>query len=561
MNSSSRKLGIDVKLMSIIIIITLVTLAIVVAGSLVLNGQEDDSTIINISGRQRMLSQKMSKEALAIAGGIKVAANKEALGKTFALFRSSHEGLLNGNEKMGVPPTTHPVIRKQMLHVDQLWKDFSPQVQIVLNSNADSDAVKQAVAKIMATNVTLLVEMNKAVGLYESTAKGKVHQLYYLFLAGAIIAVLAAIACWFSIRKMIIRPIRRISETMMKIEKGHAVEKLQMDRGDEIGMVAASVDALMESLLGEILSALNDLAAGDLTFDVNPRDADDRPRNALKKLAIDLNALVCELQGAGKEVAAGSEQVSHTSQDLSHRASNTAASLEELNSSMTEMISRTQQNADKAKTAQQQAKAAESAAQSGNDQVNSMVDTMQDINDAGKGIKRIISVIEEIAFQTNLLALNAAVEAARAGQHGKGFSVVAEEVRNLAARSAKAAQETAELIEATVGKTESGMEQVELTAEWFQKIVTGINETTELITSIAEASKDQANSLTMISQGLTKIDEITQQNTASSEETAATAEELFAQSEQMDALLQRFKVRCDIDSARSTRSKLQQLSM
>ncbi len=559
MNGSSHKLGIDIKLMAIIIIITLVTLAIVLIGTIVLTGQEHDSTVINVSGRQRMLSQKMSKEALAIASGINVSANKEALGKTFALFRSSHEGLLNGNQQMGVPPTTHPVIRKQMLHVDQLWKAFAPQVETVLNSNADSEAVKRAVTQIMATNVTLLVEMNKAVGLYESTAKSKVHRLFYLFAGGAIIAVLAAIACWFSIRKMIVGPIRRISTTMMKIEKGHAVEKLQMNRGDEIGQVAASVDALAESLQGEILSALNRLAGGDLTFDVIPRDADDRPRNALKKLAEDLNALVCELQGAGKEVAAGSEQVSHTSQDLSHRASNAAASLEELNSSMTEMISQTQENADKANTAQKQAKAAEEAAQSGNQQVEAMVDTMQDINEAGKGIKRIISVIEEIAFQTNLLALNAAVEAARAGQHGKGFSVVAEEVRNLAARSAKAAQETAELIEATVGKTESGMEQVELTADWFRKIVEGINETAELITSIAEASKHQASSLTMISQGLTKIDEITQQNTASSEESAATAEQLYAQSEQMHALLQRFKVRCEIGGSRTPRSKFAQI--
>ncbi len=560
MPSSIHNLSIAVKLMSIVVNTTLITLIIVFVSSVVLTGQENDGTVINISGRQRMLSQKMSKEVLAIASGIKVEANKEALNKTFSLFQASHEGLLYGNAQMGLPPTDAPDIRKQMMHVDQLWKAFAPEVQTVLTADSGSERFKQAIEQIMATNVTLLVEMNKAVGMYENSTRESVHRLFYVFYAGGILAVLAAIACWFGIRKIVIRPIRRISATMMKIEKGHEVEKLQMDRGDEIGLVAASVDALTESLQGEIVSALNRLAAGDLTFDIVPRDAEDRPRNALKKLGVDLNALVCELQGAGKEVAAGSEQVSHTSQDLSHRASNTAASLEELNSSMTEMISKTQQNADKANTAQQRATDAEGAAKSGNDQVNSMVETMQDINEAGKGIKRIISVIEEIAFQTNLLALNAAVEAARAGQHGKGFSVVAEEVRNLAARSAKAAQETAELIEATVGKTESGMEQVELTADWFRKIVTGINETTELITSIAEASKDQANSLTMISQGLTKIDEITQQNTASSEESAATAEQLYAQSEQMHAMLQRFKVRCDINSRHASRAKLPQIS-
>jgi len=174
--------------------------------------------------------------------------------------------------------------------------------------------------------------------------------------------------------------------------------------------------------------------------------------------------------------------------------------------------------------------------------MSSMSSAMEEINQSGQNISKIIKVIDEIAFQTNLLALNAAVEAARAGQHGKGFAVVAEEVRNLAARSAKAAAETAQLIEGSVEKTQNGNEIAGRTSSALEEIVEGITKVSDLVGEIAAASNEQAQGINQVNQGLGQIDTAIQQNTATAEESAAAAEEMSSQAGQLQHMLSRFKL-------------------
>ncbi|MDH5299188.1 MAG: methyl-accepting chemotaxis protein [Desulfobulbaceae bacterium] len=359
----------------------------------------------------------------------------------------------------------------------------------------------------------------------------------------SLLALAIGVGLALLISRALSQPIAKAMHMLEEMSKGHLNLRLNLERADEIGRMAKTMDSFADSLQKEMVAALDKLADGDLTFDATPHDEADAIRNALKKTGDDLNKLITEILTATEQVTSGAGQVSDSSQALSQGATEQAASLEEITSSMTEMASQTKLNAENATQANHLANQTKSAAEGGNARMQEMVKAMNEINEAGQNISKIIKVIDEIAFQTNLLALNAAVEAARAGRHGKGFAVVAEEVRNLAARSAKAAKETAELIEGSVEKTRNGTAIAQSTSEALSEIVSSVTKVTDLVGEIAAASNEQAQGINQANQALSQIDQVTQQNTASAEESAAASEELSGQAMHMKEMMSRFKVR------------------
>ena len=229
------------------------------------------------------------------------------------------------------------------------------------------------------------------------------------------------------------------------------------------------------------------------------------------------------------QVVSASEQISSASVSLAEGASSQASSVEEVSATIEEATASNNQNADNSREANILAQHSNDAAKVGNQRVVELMSAMEQITASSQKISRIIKTIDEIAFQTNLLALNAAVEAARAGEHGLGFAVVAEEVKNLAERSAGAAKEITGIIEASIDQVKAGTEVANKTKESFTEILNGIKKTSDLIGEIAISAKEQAEGMNQIAIAMGSVDQVTQQNAAASEETAAAAEELNAQ--------------------------------
>ena len=338
------------------------------------------------------------------------------------------------------------------------------------------------------------------------------------------------------------RQLNQMLSMLDKMKNGCFDKRLQSGRNDLPGRLSAALDELADTIQGELIYTLEALADGNFKHEIIPKNDNDELRTALQKTANRLNNILGQILIANKEMNAGAMQVADASQSLSQGTTEQATSLEEISCTMVEMASQTTVNAENANKANNLALKAKDAAAMGSVQMAEMIMAMDEMNDAANSISKIIKVIDEIAFQTNLLALNAAVEAARAGKHGKGFAVVAEEVRALAARSAKAARETAALIESSVEKTTGGTEIGNKTAEGFGEIVREVTWVTELVEEIANASSEQAHGISQVKQGLSQIESVTQRNMANAEESAAASEELSSQANHAQQMLKFFSL-------------------
>ncbi|WP_221029393.1 methyl-accepting chemotaxis protein [Actomonas aquatica] len=231
------------------------------------------------------------------------------------------------------------------------------------------------------------------------------------------------------------------------------------------------------------------------------------------------------------------DRISAEINDLAAGATRQAEASQDIHQSLLEIRQQAKNNTDHSQSATELSHRASTAVQESQHAMTQMDEAMQRIRKSGQETGHIIGTINEIAFQTNLLALNAAVEAARAGQAGAGFAIVAEEVRALAQRSAEAARETAEKLEISARSTQDGVTSSERLAGCLEQIVGSIEQVDTLVSQIAQASLEQQQAIQRINQTAEASDQITQQNAAAATSTAHAVEDLNAHALRMRQLV------------------------
>ncbi|REL26791.1 methyl-accepting chemotaxis protein [Thalassotalea euphylliae] len=359
-----------------------------------------------------------------------------------------------------------------------------------------------------------------------------------------VISIIIGIFCSIVVTRLVLKQMGGEPSEVIAVAQRVANGELDLNlpkNNTQANSLYAAIITMVDTLKEKAELAAK-IAEGDLSKNITLASNKDNLGQSLQTMTEQLHGVISQVQSSSDKISSASNVVLKNSDDLASGMTNQAASLEQISSSLEELSAQTSLNADNADKANELANNAKQFAQTGRDKMQQMTEAMLEIDSAGQSISNFINTIDEIAAQTNLLALNAAIEAARAGEQGRGFAVVADEVRGLAARSTQAADETKKLVAMSTEKTATGNQIAEQTSNALQQIYSQINETAALVSDISNANNEQAQGVNFINQGVAEIDKVIQQSLDISKLNASETNNLTTSANELKVMLERFKL-------------------
>ncbi len=563
-------LGIKTKLGVILGVFVFLIIASVAVTYWTISSVSDDSVIINMAGRERMLAQKYTKEVLdelfpaqvrsSALKGAEIARvqtregrtnyAKDTVGKlkkggtayekTAEVFETTLDALINGGnvpldlemkEFRYIEATSDQAIMAQLNVVKKLWDKMTSSVQRLMTLKVNSPEYMRAYLELKRVNMEVTREMNKAVKMYEAASTAKLDRMFNIMVVFLMVAIVVAIGGWWFANRVVVRPVREVVELAEAVAGGD--------------LTATDVKVNSHDEMGALASAINRMKA-------NLKDIISRMRATSENIA-----------SASHQLAASSSQIVKGADKQSAQTNQVANAMEEMSASVIEVAKNSQD-------ASQYASRTHDIAQKGGEIVEKAVDGMLNVADTvkksattvevlGKSseeIGHIIAVINDIADQTNLLALNAAIEAARAGEQGRGFAVVADEVRKLAEKTTKATKEIRDMIASIQKETgeairsmHNGTKQVEEgvalakeAGEALRSIVASVEKVSDMVRQIATAAEEQSATTEEISQNISTIAGISVETADGVKQISNATDEMSRIAEQLRKLVETFRL-------------------
>lgn len=348
-------------------------------------------------------------------------------------------------------------------------------------------------------------------------------------------------------REQLLHPIIEVEEQMTELAAGNLHVPLNLKADDsEVGLMVSAIANMKENLtemISEITSVLEQMGNGDFQIHIDREYVGDfrQIKNSFLKISDEMRGTLSTISAVTDQIDRGSEQLASAAEDLAGGSTVQAAKVSELMALIEAMSSNMVRNAKEAGESVELATNAGVALTKGNDKMQELKEAIGEINKCSEQIRTIINTIQDIATQTNLLSLNAAIEAARAGEAGRGFAVVADQVKNLAEESARAAGETTKLIETTMIAVEKGIVMADETAVDILEVMGGAREATEKMGGMAVLLQKDVESMKQINESIGLVSQIVDNNSATSEETAAVSEEQKAQVQTMVQMMDKFQ--------------------